>query len=361
MAKVGKWHPKGFRVWVDKKPPHRTRCQHRKTGKMVDLVKFPPASAAFYAECARIEAAHKPEDLKPGTLAAVIEKYRASPDFLNCAPRTRSDYQKVFDYLHPIRDTELQRFTTAFIVKIRDKAHAKRGVRFGSYVKQVLSIIFGWARERGMVQENPASGVKAVKRQRNQPDANRPWSDAERHAVLDSAAAHMKPALAVMMFTGLAPGDTLALPRTFWKDGAIATRRAKTGAPVYWPVIAPLKAILDAAPDHDALTLCANSYGKPWTVSGFRASWRKLRLELEEAGRVQPGLTLYGLRHTVATILREAGQDERTIADALGQKTEAMARHYSKTADLSRKMKGVGAVFEAEVNNRRTGSVKPTT
>jgi hypothetical protein len=78
-------------------------------------------------------------------------------------------------------------------------------------------------------------------------------------------------------------------------------------------------AILAEAPEHDAITLCANSDGKPWTVSGFRASWRKVRVKLEHQGKVGPALTLYGLRHTVAVILREIGMDERTIADALGQ------------------------------------------
>ncbi len=33
--------------------------------------------------------------------------------------------------------------------------------------------------------------------------------------------------------------------------------------------------------------------------------------------------------------------DERTIADALGQKTLEMARHYAKGADLKPKMRGV--------------------
>ena len=36
----------------------------------------------------------------------------------------------------------------------------------------------------------------------------------------------------------------------------------------------------------------------------------------------------------MAVILREIGYDERTIADALGQKTIEMARHYAKGADL---------------------------
>ena len=105
--------------------------------------------------------------------------------------------------------------------------------------------------------------------------------------------------------------------------------------------------------------LCANSDGRPWTESGFRASWRTLRLRLEREGRIGSGLTLYGLRHTVAVILREIGHDERTIADALGQKTIEMARHYAKGADLRPKMRGVVASFEAEVNRRSTKAVKP--
>ena len=107
------------------------------------------------------------------------------------------------------------------------------------------------------------------------------------------------------------------------------------------------------------MTLCANSDGLPWTVSGFRASWRPVRLRLEREGRIGPGLTLYGLRHTSAVILRELGYDERTIADALGQKTIEMARHYAKGADLAPKMRGVVKQFDAELNRRRTKAVKP--
>src|SRR3954471_1182407 len=139
-------------------------------------------------------------------------------------------------------------------------------------------------------------------------------------------------------------------PRSFYKPGGIATHRAKTGEPVFWPVPSPLATILDAAPQHAAVTLCANSDGRPWTVSGFRASWRPVRLRLERGGQIGPGLTLYGLRHTIAVILRELGYDERTIADALGQKTIEMARHYAKGADLRPKMRGVVKNLEEELN-----------
>lgn len=84
-----------------------------------------------------------------------------------------------------------------------------------------------------------------------------------------------------------------------------------------------------------------------------------MKLALENAGKVEPGLTLKGLRHTVATILAESGFDERTIADMLGQETIEMARHYSRRANKSRKLAGVVSEFDAEVNRRRDEIVKP--
>ena len=227
-------------------------------------------------------------------------------------------------------------------------------------MKTVLSILFAWGAERGYTDRNPAEKLRNIRRQKGAPEANRPWSDEERHVVLDAAPAHIRSAIALMMFTGLAPKDALRLPRPFYKEGEIATRRSKTGEPVFWPAPAALVDVLSTSPCHDAVTLCANSFGRPWTESGFRASWRKVRSKLEKEGRIGPSLTLYGLRHTVAVILRESGADERTIADALGQKTIEMARHYAKGADLKRKMRGVVADFDVEVNRRRTKIVKPT-
>jgi integrase len=110
---------------------------------------------------------------------------------------------------------------------------------------------------------------------------------------------------------------------------------------------------IDQAPKHLAITLCAHSGGRPWSQGGFSASWTLLRKRLEKEGRIGPGLTLYGLRHTMAVILRESGCDERTIADALGQKTPAMARHYAKGADLTRKMRGVVKDLNKELARRK--------
>jgi integrase len=350
---------KGFQIFRDRHG--RMRCYHRATRTAVDLKKSPIGTTEFFAECARIGELTKISGLpKPGTLGLLINEYRASTSFVDLAPRTRADYQRCLDYLYPIADTALVFFNRALVVRIRDKAAIKHGRRFANYIKAVLSIVFAWGAERGYIKSNPAEKVRNIRRQKGAPEANRPWSDEEREAVLTDAPAHMRSAIGLMMFTGLGPKDALRLPRSFHNAGEIATRRSKTGQPVFWRAPKALQEILSAARAHDAITLCANSNGHPWTESGFRASWRKLRIKLEYEKKVGVGLTLYGLRHTVAVILREAGADERTIADALGQKTIEMARLYAQGADLKRKMRGVVASFDREVNRRRTKIVKPS-
>lgn len=343
---------KGFKIFPDRHG--KLRCYHRRSRTPIDLKTAPIGSLEFFAECARVSELSKASaPSKPGTLGDAIARYKADRAFADLAPNTRRGYEGTFRFLRPIADTPLARFDPPLIVGIRDQA-AQRGRRFANLVKAVLSLLFAWCVERGLLPINPARGVKNVRRPRGAAEANRPWTDSERYAVLDNAPAQMRPAFAVMMFTALGPGDTLKLPRKFYKDRAIATRRSKTGEPVYWPAPQPLCEVLDAAPRHDAITLCANSAGKPWTETGFRASWRTYRKKLRDAGLIGPGLTLYGLRHTVAVILRECGYDERTIADALGQRTIEMARHYAKGADLTEKMCAVSETFERELNKRRT-------
>jgi hypothetical protein len=183
---------KGFQVFRDRYG--QLRCYHRKSRVPVDLVKAPIGSAEFIAECARIAAITdaKAAKEKPGTLGLLICEYRKSPVFQDLAPRTRADYQTHFDYLWPIADTPLVRFDRPTVVRIRDKAAASKGRRFGNYLKATLSVIFGWGLERGYLADNPASGIKAIRRPRGTPEANRPWADIERQAVLDAAPDHMR-------------------------------------------------------------------------------------------------------------------------------------------------------------------------
>ncbi|MEE3107505.1 MAG: integrase, partial [Pseudomonadota bacterium] len=76
----------------------------------------------------------------------------------------------------------------------------------------------------------------------------------------------MRVVLTLCAFTGLRKGDALTLTKAAYdaESGGIAANTAKTGQKVQWPVIGSLRAVLDAAPVHDAITLAATSKGRPW-------------------------------------------------------------------------------------------------
>jgi integrase len=75
---------------------------------------------------------------------------------------------------------------------------------------------------------------------------------------------------------------------------------------------------------------------------------------LEKAGRVETGLTFHGLRHTCGTLLVEAGFDIDSVRRWLGQKTVAMAIHYTETADTSGRMQGMMKKFDPLGSKKRT-------
>lgn len=351
---------RGFKIFNDRHG--KPRCYHRATGHKIDLDKSPLGSAEFFAECARITAiveARTAQSPKPGTLGGLIGAYFQTEHFFNLADATKRDYRKCADFLHPIRDTPVSAITTPLVSGIHDKAAGRIGWRRAYMVRTFLSQVFRHAVPRGLIDRDYAAGVIPKPRPKDRPYANRPWSVEERTVVLDRAAPHVRVAVALMMNTGLDPSDVLKLTRRQIDGNTIWGVRGKTGHEVAIPIGPTLQAALEAAPAHDSVTILATSTGKPWTYSGFSTVWHRFKKKLEGEGVVQSSLTLKGLRHTVATTLREAGLEERQIADLLGQKTPSMARHYSRSANLAERNWSTVEILEKQ-NERGSKVVKPS-
>ncbi|MCX5580256.1 tyrosine-type recombinase/integrase [Kaistia terrae] len=332
-----------------------TYYYHRKTG--VRLLSE-PGTTAFKDELDRAEATLQPEPSpQKGTLGHLMTAYRGSHYFRENKPRTRNDYNGVLNYLSVIGKTPLSAIDGPFVVRLRDKVYADRKRRFANYCLSVLSVVLEYGIELGVVKVNAVKGIKRIRRRTDAPKVNRPWTRAERDTVMNIAPPQLLLPIAIARWTGMRQGDILKMPPTAFDGYSIRLITSKASVQIGIPVAGPLKAVIDAAiaaaGEPTPITLCANSRGKPWTESGFRASFFKMIGALEVAGKVGEGLTFHGLRHSVATELREAGFDSRTIADMLGQKTASMADHYSSEADLSSKLKGVVRKMEKR-NSART-------
>jgi len=75
------------------------------------------------------------------------------------------------------------------------------------------------------------------------------------------------------MFTGLRKGDALTVTWTAIRDGRLWKRTDKTGQQISIPLHPDLSKLLEASGQNDAVTIATTSRGKPWTNSGFNASF----------------------------------------------------------------------------------------
>ena len=327
---------------------------HRATGTRLNA-EF--GTGEFFAELAVLERKIKREKAAPGTLGMLLASYRASPAFTDLAASTRRGYRDMMDIIQPIHEMPLSELTSPFIAGLRDKLAAQRGRRTANFVMAVVSVACGHGMEQGLIAQNPVKGVKRVRRQRGQPKANRPWTREECRAALEYLPGQLVLPVALSMFTGLRQGDVLTLKKNAVRDGLIWRETGKTGQEVSLPVHPDLRKILAAAPVHDAINLAATSNGTPWTSDGFRASFNKAMKKLELDNKIGPGLTFHGLRHTVGTLLIESGVELDIVRRWLGQKTLAMAIHYSEGADTSQQMSGAVLKFDPLGSKKGTSSV----
>ena len=324
---------------------------HRATGTRL-MAEF--GSAAFFLEVAALDGRAERQAAVPGTLGGMLASYRASPSYVDLAISSRSEYARLMNLLTPVDTMPVVELTPQFIAGLRDRIAKKHGRRQANYILSILSVACEHGREHGIIRDNPVKGIRRVRRDRLAPHANRPWSEDERRAVLEHAPDQVRLAVALAMFTGLRKGDVLALPKSSVRDGRIWRRTSKTGLEMSIPLHPDLQALMTVANQHNAITIAATTNGTPWTSSGFNSTFIKAIRRLEREGFVQPGLTFHGLRHTVGTLLIEAGFDIDTVRRWLGQKTLAMAIHYSETANTTEKMAGVMARFDPLGSKTRT-------
>lgn len=313
---------------------------HRATGKRL---RTEPGTPEFLAELSALNEEIKAQEeqrLKPNTLGGLIKSYKTTDAWTDLAQRTKRDYEKVFAFLAPLYAAPASAFTVPKIVALRDDWRTRRGRRFVNYCLTVMTLLMGRAVEIGVVTDNVAEKVSRIKPDRNAEPLNRPWSEAERHAVWDRTGTkrygHLRLPLAIGLYLGLREGDMIRLPPTVIKEGQIVLQTAKRRVWIDLVVLSELAAAI-AASRCEAITLCVNSRGRPWSQDGFRTSFFKMIRALEEEGAVEPGLTFHGLRHTVASLLAERGVSTTDIAAVLGQKSSRTAAHYADRADRSRR------------------------
>jgi integrase len=326
----------------------------RVTGKRI---KAEFGTSAFLDEIEELRANHDPAPAptSTATIGGLIHGFKTSPEWARLAPRTKTDYDKIFNYMKPVGGTPSASLDPPRCTKIRNKAFEKHKKRFANYVIAVMSRLYNWGIPNGYTKSNPWEKVETIKPSLEEKlkQANRPWSEAELEAVLEKADPGMRLAVALGAFTSIREGDVIRLPWSSYDGQVIIWAHHKTAKPIYIPAQMRLRELLDEAKeDRKSTIIVTGKRGRPYaTESGFRSMFFRMIGELERAGEVGPGLTYHGLRHSIATRLADEGADTRTIMAITGHLSESSVKRYTQTADQKRRAMAGIALLERPNGN----------
>ena len=313
----------------------KTYYYHRKSGTRI-REKY--GTFRFAQKVEELNHIHEPEKFHslPGTWGFLVEKYRGSEEFKSLAPRTKSDYQHVFNFLHTMRLAPISGITPASLERLKNHTFKKRKRDFTNKLLSVLSLTFNFGIRNDICSQNPVEKIRRIPREKHKAPANRPWTAEEITTVLRNAQTpELAAGIGLSAYTALRSGDVLTLKWSDYQDGLIQCQQSKTGGFVWVPVIDELRKILDSM-NRSSSWIVLNTHGKPYTSSGFQTQFQKLKRSLLARGEITEGLTIHGLRVTVATRLAEAGCTINEIRAVTGHSANASVERYVRTVDQKR-------------------------
>lgn len=209
------------------------------------------------------------------------------------------------------------------------------GVGTGTRTVGLLGAIFTYARENGIIEVNPAHGIrKAADQKRTRrlsDDEYRLLGELLRAAADDdqlSTAADMARAIAL---TGCRRGEILNLtwPEVDADQSCLRLRDSKEGASIR-PIGLPVVELLDGRRPRLAAgpVFPGTIEGKP--LIGFPKHWHKIL-----AGSPLARLTPHVLRHSFASLANDLGFTESTVAALLGHAQGTITSRYIHTVDTA--------------------------
>lgn len=259
------------------------------------------------------------------TIDRLLDLYRTSPEFTSKRPSTQREYRHRLDQISArmgrtdIRHIDGPRLRGE-IMLWRDQLSDTP--RAADRVVGMLSTVFAWAQQRGIVEKNPAANIRHLHK------ANRAdliWEPRHWQAVAD-VPGHVHRVIVLGSLTGLRISDLLALRWENVTPAFIAVETQKTGGMATIPMHRDLVQFL-VQPGRGPILL--NTACKQWTADGFQSSWRAARPDGFDR-------KLHDLRGTFATRLMIAGFSDPQIAAVMGWTAERIATIRARYVDRER-------------------------
>lgn len=280
----------------------------------------------------RINAAEGPVNNRPGTIDALIEKYKQSRKYKEKADKTRKDYNYYLDRISEWAGDTPAAAINAKMVQDLYEINRGKSARKASYLIQVLRLLFSYAERESIIPigtnpaRRPGLDYKAGK--------GIVWtSESVQHFVQTAdRLGFYSIGTAVMLneWLGQRRGDLLKMSMNAYRDGSLFIRQSKTNAEVILPVdmVPALKARIEEQIRQNKKTdskrkiagtaLIQQRGGRPYTDEGFTSIFDRIRAEAAKDMPALKTLVFKDLRHTAVTRLAESGAEIPMIAAVTG-------------------------------------------
>jgi integrase len=287
---------------------------------------------------------------KPGTMAALIALYLASPKILAKAPGTQAAYRYALERMRidhgdkPVADLGRQHIEAMLAKKVTKTPTA------ANFWLSRLKMLMSLAVKHGMRADNPAADIERIE---VRTEGFHTWSEEEiaqyeaRHPIGSKA----RLALALLLYTAQRRSDVVRMGRKHVRSDVVEVRQQKTGKLIPIPMHPELARILATTPAAITSTFLMTAFGKPFTSAGF-GKW--FRERCDEAGLLKE-CAAHGLRKAACRRLAEAGCSANVIASISGHTSLREVERYTKAADQER-MARLGMAALTSVGRTKAGN-----
>jgi integrase len=268
------------------------------------------------------------ERTKPGSFNALCVSYYRSPEFRGLKLSTQAARRNIIEKFRLAHGTKpLKGLGRAHISDIIG-ARADTPEAANNLLK-VLRVLLSYAVNQGMIESNPAIGVKKY---RSRGEGFHTWSEEEiaQFQTKHPTGTRTGLALALLLYTAQRRSDVVRMGWQHVSGDAIAVRQEKTGTALTIPMHPELSLALASVPRTN-LTFLMTEKGAPFTPAGF-GNWFRDQCNLAKL----PQCSAHGLRKAAATRLANAGCSSDQIKAITGHRSLAEVAHYTRSADQQR-------------------------
>jgi integrase len=312
----------------------------------------PEFMAAYEATLQGKQPQGGPAKATRGTLEWLFQLYRQTTAWTDLAQSTRYKREKIMmRVLETAGHQPVSAINEASVIKGRER-RAATPASAQAFI-DTLHGLFKWAVKSKLAASDPTLNVK-VETKPKRKGGYPPWTD-EDMAKFEARwprGTRERVLFDILCYTGLRIGDVAVLGRQHVRNGVIRIDSEKTGMRVEIPMLAPLKATIEAGPTGD-LAFIVTRRGTPWNKGALGIYFSDSARAADVSGK-----SAHGLRKAAATRAAENGATERELEAIFGWSGGRMATLYTRSANRSRL--AAGAIDKLDRAETESGTSIPS-